>query len=111
MQTARDAAASAVATCPCTASLSPLLDRKNPGLIGSRIPYLHLAQAPRGDACAVGGDRDAGDQVGVPLEGEHLLSRLRVPHLHRLVIAPRHDPFAVGGDRHPADREGVILEW
>ena len=39
----------------------------------------------------------------VPLEGEDLLARVRVPHLHRLVIAAADDAFAVGAERHAVD--------
>ena len=40
--------------------------------------------------------------VCVPLEGEDLLARGGVPHLHRLVLAAADDAFAVGAERHAA---------
>src|SRR5262245_7355712 len=44
------------------------------------------------------------------LEGELLLSGVRVPHLHRLIKAPRHDAFAVGAERYAGDGAPVALE-
>src|SRR4051794_12349426 len=44
----------------------------------------------------VGGEHHTGNFGGVPLEGERLLSGVRVPHLQRPVRARRHDAGAVG---------------
>src|SRR5437899_3327124 len=49
-------------------------------------------------------------QPVVFLEGEGLLSRLRLPHVHRVVVAPRDDALAVRGERYALDLAGVPFE-
>src|SRR5262249_54445820 len=70
----------------------------------------HALGRPRGDALAVGRERHAPDRASVPLEGERLLSGVRVPDLHRLVPAARGDALAVSGERHALDRTRVTLD-
>ena len=43
----------------------------------------------------------------VPLEGEDLLARRRVPHLRRPVLAAGDDALAVGAERHARTRTSV----
>jgi len=52
-----------------------------------------------GNTFAVGAEGHAGEKFSVPLEGEDLPSRLRVPHLHLVLwkAIDGGDTFAVGG--------------
>src|SRR5262249_31772107 len=65
------------------------------------VPHLHLTRfvcrlwfrPGRGEALAVGAEAQAGDLTGVALEGELLLARVSLPHLHPPVETSRGEAF------------------
>ena len=53
------------------------------------LPQLHTpVSRPRGEELAVRGERDGGDNVGMPTEGTQHLPRGDTPQLHRVIFRP-----------------------
>src|SRR5262245_21689163 len=69
----------------------------------------HIAPGA-GDAGAVGAEADAVDLADVALEGENLLARHRIPHLHRRWCAGAGEALAVGTPAHAVNEAPLALK-